>query len=330
MRSLYLVSSSASREYVIDCLEALALPRGALHHFRYRNKYVEPALARRLPTSPGRLSRSLQGSPIVVLFMTSSRGPDDEYRPRENYVPLRCGELVDAFRDGEICHFFFSVAGYPKHRKGGSSLVNDRVRFGGNYAVLGPTVVPSTKQAADSVGFQGFIDFAFEPSQWRTLATGRVPLDLSYEVIFYRVEGLYRERRLKNGIELRLLKPELVLVPGSPYARYDLSSGETYRLRISTYLRTQTGPADIPGQGRAVLSLRCDKSVFATPEPTELRVASSYDLEQWCIIPRVPSLHGTHLQVICAGGDRRADDANDFTRREVACAHVTLRVRIVE
>ena len=47
-KSLYLMSSNASEEYIQDTLETLALPSDAVHHFRYQLKWVDKNLKNKL------------------------------------------------------------------------------------------------------------------------------------------------------------------------------------------------------------------------------------------------------------------------------------------
>src|SRR5262245_1674044 len=101
-RCLYLVSSSSSREYVVDCLEALALPRGMVHHFRYLDRYVDDRLLKSLPNIPGQLSHAMRNVPVVVVYLYQEQtsgawSPTVTLSDEGKYLPLRCGRLIDAF-----------------------------------------------------------------------------------------------------------------------------------------------------------------------------------------------------------------------------------------
>ena len=72
-KCLYLVSSSSSSEYVSDCLEALALPRGMIQHFRYRLRYIDEHLREKLPKENGQLPHDLRDLPVVVVYLIRSK-----------------------------------------------------------------------------------------------------------------------------------------------------------------------------------------------------------------------------------------------------------------
>src|SRR5947209_8112604 len=135
-RCLYLVSSSASREYVADCLEALALPRGMIMHFRYRLRYLDDEVVNALPEEGENLGPDLQNLSVVVVYVCQTQtagiwAPIQAEERGGSYLPLRCGRLVNAFKDGVIAHFFFEVTGYVKEDEKGSNrkLLNKKVTF---------------------------------------------------------------------------------------------------------------------------------------------------------------------------------------------------------
>jgi len=47
--SIYLMSSNATKEYIIDILEVLSLPFGTVQHFRYQLKWLDNELKNKLP-----------------------------------------------------------------------------------------------------------------------------------------------------------------------------------------------------------------------------------------------------------------------------------------
>src|SRR5215475_2110285 len=98
--SLYLVSSSATRKYVEDCLTALAMPRDVVHHFRYRLDLLQHKVAAAAKKGrPGRLPAGLPRT-VVVVYAFSHRTPEEQWVPRP-YLPLRYGSLVEAYCEGD-------------------------------------------------------------------------------------------------------------------------------------------------------------------------------------------------------------------------------------
>ncbi len=327
-RCLYLVSSSSSREYVADCLEALALPRGMVHHFRYRLRHLDPKLAKVLPGRPGALAAEYQGMDVMVVFLTVTRKPDESWESSKNYLPLRCGHLIDAFRDGGVAHFYFEVGNYFIYRRPIESgqLPLEAVKFKEFYGLTGPSASTGTRVSKDAAAFQSFVENAYRSGEWRTVSTGGVPLDITYDVLFFRIVGVFHETKNKEGMpKLIEVKPKLKVVPGIPYAEYSLERRELYRIKICTYHQS-LGPAQLPGHGRARLQLRFDDRLFDSPGPTELTVSSAYDLQYWAVVPRRGDCKSV-LNVNCREGDSQPKES--FIHRELVAAEVSLPVKLV-
>src|SRR6266702_1246837 len=167
-RCLYLVSSSANREYVVDCLEALALPRGMIHHFRYLIRYLDDRLRKALPSMPGRLPAALQSLPVVVVYMYQEQTGGVWRQAAGSYLPLRCGRLIEAFLEGEVAHFYFEVTDYVRstiRKVTPRVLLNRNIRFrttGGknfhtSYAHLAEDLSLGAPSTRDAISFQKFV-----------------------------------------------------------------------------------------------------------------------------------------------------------------------------
>jgi hypothetical protein len=337
-RCLYLVSSSASREYVADCLEALALPRGSVHHFRYLDRYVDERLRASLPDKPGGLPRNLREIPVVVTYLYQEQTggawkPANTESEEGSHLPLRCGRLIDAFIEGEIAHFYFELTDYikPRHRqRSARSVLNERVRFrvaagkgaAPSYAHLGQDLGMGAHRSNDALSFQKFVADAYKPSEWRTRSLGSAPLDVTYDVVFMRVAGLFLER------EDRLVAVEPTARPlvGNPSAEYRLQVGATYHIQIATRLAARL-PAEIPGQGSAKLRLAFDPALFRPAGTTGFRISSAYDLHYWSIVP-IGSPNERSLLSIACDHTVAADD--NFVRKELLCPELALPVCICD
>lgn len=340
MRYLYLVSSSASREYVADSLESLALPRGAVHHHRYRRKHLDPDLAGEIPNSPGQLPNELAGIGVLAIFLPVNRDPAASWASAENYLPLRCGTLVDAFLDGDVAHFFFLAGNYLNYwdqsgSRGPHRTVHPAItRYyqtrpeeePRRYAFLHNEYQRGAGPSYDSRSFQRFVENAYYPGEWRTLSSGRTPLDITYDIVFFRIAGIFLEESTDDGIRHKEIRPKLRAVPGLPFAEYELEQGSLYRVKIATHHHHSLGPAQLPGGGKARLVLSVDERLFDTPGSTDLRVASAYDLHYW---PLVPTASGRQcvIRIQCVVENPKA--ATSFVRKEVVSADISLPVRLL-
>jgi hypothetical protein len=331
---LYLVSSSASREYIGDCVEALALPRGAVMHFRYMRKYVDESLFP-MGNESAKLSDGLHKLPVVVVYLhQTQRG--GEWKPEGHHLPLRCGVLLNAFTDGEVVHFYFRVADYVKGTIGkrtSEELLEESVIFKTKkkdkgktrevetYAQLGKDLALNAPKKDDSKAFQQFV-LSTRQNEWRTRSLGSTPLDVTYDIVFYRVAGIYEER---SGT-LTVLVPNMKSIGGTRSFEYQLQSGSTYHLKIMTQLPFRL-PAQLPGQGAAVIRLSFDSTILTPLGSTSLRISSPYDLEYWSFMAEgQTSRHGV-LNVVCQHDMAPSkEERREFLRREFLCPEVTLPI----
>lgn len=335
---LYLVSSSASREYVSDCVEAIALPRGMIQHFRYLHKYVDKRLLGVLRQETNALPLRLRNLPVVVVYLYQDQ-TGGVWRPAEGaYVPLRCGRLIHAFSDGDVAHFYFEVGDYvkPKHR--GVTPRNllrlkkkkGEIRFQTSpakkarpsYAHLAQDLGLAAPRTRDSVAFQKFVYDAYKPNEWRTRSLGSTPLDLTYDVIFFRVAGLFGEK----GGRLRELTPVPRPIRGNFVAEYIMESGTTYHIKMTTHLFAPT-PAQLPGQGSAHLRLDFDPNLIKPIGPTSIRLSSVYDLQYWSFVADCTRSQRSQLTIVC--DHKVAVDRSNFVRRELLCPEISLPISLV-
>jgi hypothetical protein len=337
-KCLYLVSSSANREYVLDCVEALALPRGMILHFRYRFKYIDEQLRASLPPEGGKLPTTLQNLPVVVIYLYQVQTigvwkPGDTMGPGGPYLPLRCGRLINAFKDGGIAHFFFEVTGYVKpkylHRSTRIEL-NGKIKFHApgkkapvSYAHLSTDLGFDAERSNDTVAFQSIVDEAYLPGEWRTRSLGSAPLDVTYDVVFLRVAGLFQERDNR----LTEIAPVRRVVRSSSFGEFELEADATYHLKLVTHLSARI-PAALPGQGRAKLRLVFDPEYIKPIGPTSLRISSLYDLEYWSFMTKTTTTPRSALAIAC--DHDLVVEQRDFVRSELLCPEVSLAISIVD
>lgn len=333
---LYLISSSSTREYVRDCLEVLALPDGGVQHFRYRVTHLDPAVAAVVPDKPGSLGPPYIGMSVVPVFLSVSRSPDGTWASMDKYVPLRFGMLLDAFRDGNIAHFFFQVGQYIEYEAepglSPSKILSDDFKryFAGKhvqryFGMIRPDCLSPAPQDRDAYAFQSFVENAYIPSEWRTVSSGESPMDVTYEAVFFRVAGVFEQKESGGDMSLSDVPLNLCKVPGAPYAEYVLNKGNVYRIKIATHHHESLSPTELPGRGDAELVLSFDADVFDALGPTSLVIASPYDLEHWALVPRVEGRQSA-LRINCR--ESRDGTSERYVRRELLSANVSIPIRI--
>jgi hypothetical protein len=335
---LYLVSSSASREYIADCVEALALPRGAVMHFRYMQKYVDESLFP-LGNESAKLSDRFRDLPVVVVYLhQTQRG--GEWKPEGHHLPLRYGVLLNAFVDGEVVHFYFKVSDYVKavvDNKTSEELLDAKVTFKttkkdkgsgqrkevATYAQLGEDLALSAPEDQDSSAFQQFV-LSTRQNEWRTRSLGSTPLDVTYDVVFYRIAGIYEER---SG-NLTVVEPKTKAIQGTRSFEYEFRSGSTYHLKLMTQLPFRS-PAQLPGQGAAIIRLTFDSSILVPVGPTSLRISSPYDLEYWSFATESKVSRHSILGVVCQHDmGPSKEERREFLRREFLCPEIVLPISV--
>jgi len=337
---LYLVSSSASREYVMDCVEALALPRGLVMHFRYLHKYIDDHLRTSLPQELGELPADLKDLPVVVVYLCQTQKAGVWERatlqdPEGTHLPIRYGRLLNAFTDGSVAHFYFEVTDYvqQKDENGSSarSLLNQTVKFKTTYdkkdsdsfAHIGPFLKMVAPGEEESKAFQQFVldDTVFKPGEWRTRSLGSAPLDVTYEVVFFRIVGVFREA---NRV-LDLISPVRRNVRGSVIAEYEFEVGRVYYIQLVTQLPMRS-PSQLPGKGVAELALRYDDKLMEPIGRTTLTLSSFYDLEYWSLKPKGAQSSRTSVAITCQHDVRV--NREQFLRKELLCPEVVLPIAI--
>jgi hypothetical protein len=332
------VSSSASREYVLGCVESLALPRGSIQHFRYLHPYIDEQLRDSLPkTENGELPEALRNLPVVVVYVYQEQisgrwSAEQTKRPDGAYLPVRYGRLLHAFSEGEVAHFYFEIGDYIAAEKEGASarsVLNKTVSFlkGSSedarrtFAHIGTDINLGCPKAEDASAFQKFVYKLYEPGEWRTRSLGSAPLDVTYDIVFARVAGIFQEVN-GNFLELSPVPKSLL---GSRYSEYELQTGATYHLKITTHLSSRT-PAQLAGQGTAQLGLVYDPDVIKPIGLTSFQIASQYDLEYWSFSVDCHESRHSILTVKC--NHEVAVDRENFVRREVLCPEIPLRISI--
>jgi hypothetical protein len=308
-----------------------------VHHFRYLITWTDERLRNSLPNTPGRLPRFLQNLPVVVVYLyqeqTGGKWEPVTTSSDGSYLPLRCGRLIDAFLEGEIAHFYFELTDYVKptiRKQSPRALLKQHIRFRINpsknsplsYAHMAKNLDLGAPVRSDAFAFQRFVASAYKPGEWRTRSLGSAPLDVIYDVVFLRIAGIFHER------DNRLIPVKPVRRPllGNPIAEYELELGSTYHIQVATRLRAPF-PAQLPGQGNALLRLVYDSNVFRPVGPTGFRISSTYDLHYWSILAAGSQPQRTVVSIACDFNP--SVDRRNFVRKELLCPELSLAVSIV-
>jgi hypothetical protein len=233
---------------------------------------------------------------------------------------------------GATSHFYFEVTDYVRptlRRLSARVALNRSVQFrvtgakraSSSYAHLGADLRLGAPRGDDAHAFQRFVMNAYRAGEWRTRSLGSAPLDVTYDPVFVRLGGIFRER------DNRLVPVAVTRRPivGNPIAEYALEHGATYHIQISTHLAARL-PAELPGEGTAVLRLQFDPSVFRSSGPTDLRISSTYDLHYWSVVAIGSPGQRTVLRMSC--DHALAVDRENFVRKELLFPELSLPIVI--
>lgn len=108
---LHLFSSNIRELYIADTIDLLAAPRGFIYQFRYQEEYVQDAAAGRWSGKAVR-DGGLQGVRVITYFSLQHSA---NFHPAA-YIPLRYGEVVDAYVEGNTFIVLFKLLDYAPLR----------------------------------------------------------------------------------------------------------------------------------------------------------------------------------------------------------------------
>lgn len=266
---LYLMSSNASEEYILDILETLARPFGSVQHFRYQARWLDDALRKSLPRKGENTDRQIKGKRVVICYLYQEK-TEDQWQ-WVSLTPIRIGTLKDAYITGDserdIAHFYFTVEQYvmlcgddlsgsimqAAQRKGGKSYVFLDQSFDESYIAPRKASKSAFHKICDSLELPHF----------------RSPDKKDeYYPVFCFIDGVKDEKD-------DFLTPKYDPLCCKTF--YELKEGSRYAFHFSTYF-----PYKPPA---FAIKLFSDKKVFSTPAEYELKIASRYDEQLWTLIP---------------------------------------------
>lgn len=108
---LHLFTSNIRELYIADSVDLLGVPEGTVYQFRYQEGYVQEDARVRWHRGKG----GLGGTRVLVYFSVQHAA---NFHPAA-YVPLRYGQVVDAFVEGSTYVVKFKALGYASLRQPG-------------------------------------------------------------------------------------------------------------------------------------------------------------------------------------------------------------------
>jgi len=262
-KTLYLIASNASEEYMLDALEVLALPLGMVQHFRYDIKWLDKDLEKKVPKERenGEKDRKkLKNVKVVICYLYQEKD-GDKWVWKEIY-PLRIGVLIDAYKTGDdngVAHFYFKVNNYindvskiPGDLK---EMWSNGEKWGKFYAFFDGSLEDRYSASKDDSksAFQNTCN-ALKPKYFK------YSIRKKYYPIFCFIDGI----KDKNG---KFITPKYE--QQSHQSFYEFEEGSKYTFQFFTYF-----PENSPS---LTFELVSDKRIFSTPEKYEFKIGSRYD-----------------------------------------------------
>jgi len=267
---LYLMSSNATKEYILDILEVLAMPSGCVQHFRYQLRWLDEELKSKLPVEGQSQTSELKNRRVVICYLYQVKTYS-----RWEWVavyPIRLGILMDAYKTGDkdedVSHFYFKVNNYVSYNgQDFTKTFKECEKWGKFYAFL-DTILNNTHIASEKNSKSAFHTICNSLS----LEHLKSPEGKEYFPIYCFGDGL----KDKKG---EPLVPKYD--PLTHKSFYEIAEGGHYSFGFSTYFTPKLPPPQYK------IELVSDEKVFSTPDIYELKASSRYDEESWAIVSRL-------------------------------------------
>lgn len=267
----YLLSSNATKEYLMDILEVLALPFGTVQHFRYQLRWLDSELKKELPLKDSK-NKKLKDKNVVVCYL---------YQKIVNgkwewdfIYPIRLGKIVSAYKTGDsdtdIAHFYFKVENYVLYNEQNYADIIKNIaerKWGNCYAFLGGAF------DAKFIAKEGESKSAFyKICNSINLEHLKAPEGTWYSPVFCFVEGF----RDEGG---RIITPKFNNFIRKSY--FEIFEGAHYAFEFSTFFPDQQKLSS------GSVKLITDEKVFSSPPTNVLVISSNYDEESFSIVPKL-------------------------------------------
>lgn len=264
---LYLMSSNASREYIKDILETLAIPFGSIQHFRYQLRWLDEKLIEMLPNKRIKNGNGLIGMKVAICYLYQERKNNGIWKWNTIY-PIRIAKLVDAFKTGEskvdISHFYFQVENYIKYNSHDFNKIISKIakeKWEKKYSFLGKSFEDKyiAKKEESMSSFHEICEGFNQDHFNNPYSSGE-----KYYPLFCYINGLVEENR-------EIIAPQYN--SSSCCSFYNLTEGVTHYFEFMTYTpRSQKIP-------NWKINFVSDSEIFSTPSKYCIEINSRYNAE---------------------------------------------------
>jgi len=274
-KTIFLLSSNATKEYILDVLEVLALPFGMVQHFRYQLKLIDEDLKGQLPLKKNSKENPFKDNKVVICYLYQVKG--NSGRKWEAIYPIRTGVLIEAYKTGnrpyDIAHFYFRLENYILECR---NIINDfnlqgiektgpdleGKGIGDNILVFAENLDLKTANKEGSKSVFHTICQSIKIEHLKS-PDGNV----QYFPLFTSIDGIKNKKNEFLNIEYDKTTMK---------SFYTLSEGERYSFTFSIYF-----PQKPP---EYLITLSSDEKIFSTPSKYELKQDSMYYEESWNLI----------------------------------------------
>lgn len=265
---IYLMSSNATKEFITDILEVLALPSGIVMHFRYQVRLLDKNLIAQLPIENESRTDKLKNKRVVICYLYQEK-QDSGWKWIAVY-PIRTGILMDAYKtgdkDGDVAHFYFKVDNYISYDgQDFTKIIKEKTneKWGNAYAFIDTALDEkyiAKKEDSKSAFYKICNSLKFEHFK---STDGKK----CYFPMYCFINGL----KDKMG---KILVP--IYDPLTHKSFYKITEGGYYSFGFGTYFTLEPPPY--------VVKLLSDEKIFSTPSKYELKASSHYDEESYAIV----------------------------------------------
>lgn len=278
-KRLYLLSSNASKEYILDVLEVLSLPFGMVQHFRYQLKWLDADIKKILPCeSEKNKIRELkkQNYELIICYLYQEKLPEQKGKWTAVY-PIRAGKLVEAYKTGneddDIAHFYFKVTNYIDECENIIEQILCATNPGDyidKEGVRGKTLVfwddNLSKIAPKKDSYSAFSKICKSLKQDHFISPEG---DTKYYPLFCYIEGL----KSKKG---EYLTPKYDVLSHRAY--YEISEGSKYSFNFKTFFSEKPQEFSV--------MIKSDVNLFSTHPKYTFKISSRYTEEDCLLISK--------------------------------------------
>lgn len=294
---IYLMSSNARKDYILDILKVLSLPYGVVQHFRYQLKWIDKDIREILLKKGHGLNDKLKDISIVVCYLYQEE--KNATRDWLHIYPIRIGKLVTAYKtgntDNDIAYFYFELTNYFEYHDREKLFEIVKKTIGDkwsseNFAFLNTSIENQyiANVTKSKTAFHAICDsFNFEqhfksPTGEKTYYPIFCFIDgFKYYPWFYHLLDWLKENCptlsffiKRNKFSGKVLKPKYD--PLSQKSFYEIWECNQYLFEYSMCFPIMPPNFDI--------RLFSDNKIFSTPSEYKLNVSSRYNEESWTLI----------------------------------------------